>query len=162
MPGTPDPSLKTTDKLPGGVTGKGFTPGMSGNKGGRPKGLAAAVRERTKDGALLLDFMLDILEGKPQKIDMLIPVPGDEPTRITIEKTPDIRDRIEAVKWLSDRGWGKPLQEVDVKQPRPFVIEHRTWGPGRDPLAVQAEPAVDTEAVSVVSVVPIQAPTSKK
>jgi hypothetical protein len=29
----------------GGITGKGFKPGQSGNPGGRPKGLAAAVRE---------------------------------------------------------------------------------------------------------------------
>jgi Family of unknown function (DUF5681) len=28
---------KTTGKMPGGVTGKGFRPGASGNPGGRPK-----------------------------------------------------------------------------------------------------------------------------
>jgi hypothetical protein len=29
--------LKTTKKQPGGVTGKGFLPGRSGNPGGRPR-----------------------------------------------------------------------------------------------------------------------------
>ncbi len=108
--------------------------------------------------------MLAILEGKPQKVDMVFPAKelGQPPTIVTIERTPEVRDRIAAAQWLSDRGWGKPLQEVDLKQPKPFIIEHRTWGPGRDPLAVQAEPAVDTEAVSVVSVVPLETPTPKK
>jgi len=30
-------SLKTTQKQPGGITGKGFMPGQSGNPGGRPR-----------------------------------------------------------------------------------------------------------------------------
>ncbi len=30
-------NAKTTAKLPGGITGKGFQPGASGNPGGRPK-----------------------------------------------------------------------------------------------------------------------------
>lgn len=30
-------NAKTTEKMPGGVTGKGFTPGQSGNPSGRPK-----------------------------------------------------------------------------------------------------------------------------
>jgi hypothetical protein len=30
-------NAKTTGKLPGGITGKGFRPGRSGNPGGRPK-----------------------------------------------------------------------------------------------------------------------------
>jgi hypothetical protein len=40
---TADNNGKTT-KL-GGVTGAGFKPGVSGNPGGRPKGVARTVRE---------------------------------------------------------------------------------------------------------------------
>jgi hypothetical protein len=35
----------------GGITGKGFMPGRSGNPGGRPKGLARATRELVGDVA---------------------------------------------------------------------------------------------------------------
>jgi Family of unknown function (DUF5681) len=33
----------------GGITGRGFMPGESGNPGGRPKGLARRVRELVGD-----------------------------------------------------------------------------------------------------------------
>lgn len=40
--------------LVGGVTGKGFVPGQSGNPGGRPKGFARRVKEEFgHDGAAL-------------------------------------------------------------------------------------------------------------
>ena len=38
--------LKTTEKQRGGVTGRGFLPGQSGNPGGRPKGFAVCIKER--------------------------------------------------------------------------------------------------------------------
>lgn len=37
-PGTPEGPLVTTGKQPGGITGKGFLPGRSGNAAGRPAG----------------------------------------------------------------------------------------------------------------------------
>ena len=154
-------TLKATPKQLGGATGKGFMPGQSGNPAGRPKGLASLVRERTKDGKILLDFMVDVLQGKPQKVDLVIPGPDGE-KRVTVEKTPEVRDRIEAVKWLGDRGWGKPLQQVDMGASKPFIVEHRLWGPGRDPLAVPAEGTVEAEAASVVSVVPVKALEGRK
>ena len=46
----------------GGVTGAGFVPGVSGNPGGRPKGLARTVRELVgEDGALVAEFMLSVM-----------------------------------------------------------------------------------------------------
>ena len=53
----------TTEGL-GGITGKGFRPGQSGNPGGRPKGLASKARELTKDGQISLQFLLDVQEGR--------------------------------------------------------------------------------------------------
>ena len=79
----------------GGVTGKGFQPGQSGNPGGRPRGLASKVREVTKDGADPILFLMDVLEGK---------VTG---TRV--------KDRIEASKILLDRGFGKATTVIEAE-----------------------------------------------
>lgn len=74
----------------GGVTGKGFKPGQSGNPGGRPKGLAKAARERVSEQALT-DFWASIMEDPDEKMER----------------------RLEASKLLADRGYGKA---VEVKQ----------------------------------------------
>ena len=81
---------------PGGVTGKGFLPGRSVNPGGRPKGLAERVRRATHDGKTIVDFMISGARG--MKID---------------GRTPRLCDRMEATKWLADRGWGKPVQAME-------------------------------------------------
>lgn len=82
-----------TTKLPGGITGKGFMPGQSGNPNGRPLGLAALVRERTKDGQVPIDFLLDVLNG-------------------TVKRT-KITHRIAAAEALLDRGYGKASQKLE-------------------------------------------------
>ena len=78
---------------PGGVTGRGFTPGVSGNPGGRPKGLARRVRELVgNDGEAIAAFMFELMT----------------------DPTARNADRIEAAKWLGDRGFGRPIQGVDL------------------------------------------------
>jgi hypothetical protein len=59
-----------------------FRPGISGNPGGRPKGIAAKAREHT-DKAL----------------EVLVSGMGDNDPRV----------RVAAAKEVLDRGWGKPL-----------------------------------------------------
>jgi hypothetical protein len=67
-----------------------FAPGVSGNPGGRPKGIALTVRERTNDGEDLVDVLLSIVKD------------GND------------RDKIAAVQILLDRGFGKATQTFDL------------------------------------------------
>jgi hypothetical protein len=70
----------------GGITGKGLRPGVSGNPGGRPKGLARATRELVgEDGMALVQLWWDIARDETRRD----------------------RDRLEASRLLADRGWGK-------------------------------------------------------
>src|SRR5262245_40764721 len=79
----------------GGVTGRGFLPGQSGNPGGRPRGLARRVRELVgEDGHEIVDFMFETMNN--QKVRMA--------------------DRLEAAAWLADRGFGETQRLMRVLQ----------------------------------------------
>jgi Family of unknown function (DUF5681) len=79
-------SVQTNGRTTGGVTGKGFRPGQSGNPRGRPKGLARATRELVgEDGMALIQLWWDIARDETRRD----------------------RDRLEASRLLADRGWGK-------------------------------------------------------
>jgi hypothetical protein len=97
----------------GGITGKGFLPGTSGNPSGRSKGyreLLTLVREATHDGRTLVDFLVQVAEGKP--------VMGRKPT---------LADRMRAIEILLDRGWGKAIQRIDADQSPVTVIVTDGW-----------------------------------
>ena len=82
---------KTTQ---GGITRAGFRPGVSGNPGGRPKGLGRRVRELVgDDGDAIVQFMVAVMRDQRQRT----------------------RDRLEAARWLTDRGFGKATQQLDVE-----------------------------------------------
>jgi hypothetical protein len=77
----------------GGVTGHGFLPGQSGNPRGRPKGPTRRVQELVGDnGEAIAAFMFELMT----------------------EQTARNADRIEAAKWLGDRGFGRSVQAVDI------------------------------------------------
>jgi len=85
-------ALRTTPKQRGGVTGKGFLPGRSGNAGGRPKRVAKlieTIQQHTHDGGDLVDFMLQTFRNGP------------------------MRYRMEAAHWLTERGFGRAPQVVE-------------------------------------------------
>ena len=83
----------------------------NGNPGGRPvkapKSLAAFVRSQSKDGKELVVIMLQIAKGK-------LKVPVYDATGVRVDKLPSHSDRMEAVRWLADRGFGKVVDVVDL------------------------------------------------
>lgn len=93
-----------TGRRLGGVTGKGFVPGQSGNPGGRPRALARMVREAVGEGADLIEFMAAVLKGDAKRLGV---------------RVVSLRDRIHAAEWLTDRGYGKTIPVVDLPQEVP-------------------------------------------
>jgi hypothetical protein len=75
-----------------------WKPGQSGNPSGRPKGLAHYIQAQTRKGVELVDWYLGIWRGAPAPL----------------ERVPKAAERFEAAQWLSDRGWGRPPQYVDL------------------------------------------------
>jgi uncharacterized protein DUF5681 len=85
----------------GGVTGKGFQPGQSGNPGGRPKGIAAKAREVCgSDGEKLITFWFAVMN----------------------DASYEVKDRLAASRLLSERGFGKPPQFMPIEDADPLAL----------------------------------------
>jgi len=85
------------------VVGRPFPKGVSGNPGGRPKGLARYVRELVgDDGRRIADFMLSVLDDETERTET----------------------RLKAADWLAERGFGKaPLtMDATVNEPTTIVV----------------------------------------
>ena len=81
--------------------------GVSGNPGGRPRDpLPKLIKAATKDGDKLVKKAMVLLNSKNEDIQM------------------------KALSWLSDRGWGKPAQSVDLSNTsgEPFVVKVINFG----------------------------------
>lgn len=83
------------------VIGRPFLPGNVANPGGRPKGLAAYVREATQDGRSAVDLAVRIMAGD---------VSATSGSRMSI--SPELQ--LDAAKWLIDRGFGKSVSPVEI------------------------------------------------
>jgi hypothetical protein len=71
-----------------GTIGRPFEKGVSGNPGGRPKVLVRKIREETRDGEEMVEYVL----------------------RVARDESETTKARIDAYTWLADRGFGKPTQ----------------------------------------------------
>ena len=83
--------VDNNEKTTGGITGKGFQPGQSGNPGGRPA-MAREFKQRCRDFA------------DEEGIDALI----------AIAKDAKDRDRFRALELIMAYSWGKPKQGVEL------------------------------------------------
>lgn len=76
-----------------------WRPGQSGNPSGRRKGgtgFAKAIREESKDGRELWEFAFSVMRGQVEGASL--------------------RDRMDAMKWLADRGFGKVPDAVELEE----------------------------------------------
>lgn len=88
-----------------------FLPGVSGNPGGRPKGLGNSVRAKVgEDGGKIVDALWFLATATPASIEKKY---GAKPT---------IRDRVSALESLADRGFGKPAQAITGDPDQPLAV----------------------------------------
>lgn len=132
QPAEPAP-VDSNPKATGGVTGKGFQPGQSGNPGGRPKGLASTVRD-VVDGDDLARFWAACMTGVLEttvfahdewKRDKAGRLRKRHVAEHTTRETVEIKDRIAVSKLLAERGWGKPPQFVPMEADDPLEFGDR-------------------------------------
>jgi hypothetical protein len=97
-------------------------PGHSGNPGGRPKGFANLIREQTEDGAELVRIALETLRGTLQRREWM----GASEGPLEVVTTPSVKDSLDALKWLADRGWGKAVETVELSGPDGQPLQSET------------------------------------
>jgi uncharacterized protein DUF5681 len=94
-------ATQNSDETATAAPGRPFRKGVSGNPGGRPRGLARYVRELVgDDGRRIADFMLDVLDDETERTET----------------------RMQAAAWLADRGFGKASIVMDAVEAVPVQI----------------------------------------
>ncbi len=101
------------------VVGRPFQKGLSGNPGGRPKGISSKVREILggNDGEAIVRLLAMAMTGR-------LPDPNHPDDREKFIEV-DVRERIMAAKLLMERGWGKPPQFAPMEDDDPLDMLER-------------------------------------
>jgi hypothetical protein len=106
MEGKP-PSKKGSAKPAKPPVGRPFAKGQSGNPGGRTPGFGKRIRKLTEDGAELVDIALSVARG-----ELKVEAPyGKDAFMVSV--APSCKERMDAVRWLADRGFGKQGFELE-------------------------------------------------
>jgi hypothetical protein len=125
------------NKLVGGVTGRGFLPGQSGNPNGRPhtKGLLTALRNKVAeagaDGRTIEDQLVEVL----------------------VQEALRGRHRLPAVEAIFDRLEGRATQQLNVRdvtadlrsrsdQELEFHLRHDRWPSENELETGESEPTL--------------------
>jgi hypothetical protein len=69
------------------------------------------IREKTNGGEEMIDLALQIMRG--EITETRVSSKGEP-----FEVGPSCRERLEAVKWLTERGWGR-APEMDAEEQKP-------------------------------------------
>jgi len=118
------------------------------------------IQEQTMSGALIGEFFLTVASGQPFPMKRTVrlsltleqwavargtatpeqrAIAEKQPRFIVVEELyyPTVRDMMEAMHWLADRGFGTAPQTVPIEsdQPAGFRMVFRKWAPGTDPAA---------------------------
>jgi hypothetical protein len=97
--------------VPGRPWLRPWQPGQSGNPAGRPLSfldLALQVRQITRNGTELAQFLLAVMHGEA------IRVPGRNGDRALAAQRPTLNHRLQAAQLLLDRGWGRAPQVIEL------------------------------------------------
>lgn len=89
-----------------------FVKGQSGNPAGRKKSEFGLAKECQRHTSEIVANMVAIMRG--ESIRRTSKQKGARGKKEHVFDTPQFSDRIRAMEWLTERGWGKAMQAVEV------------------------------------------------